>query len=253
MKRRKDEDSGSGTRVIDLRNALPTNIMWPSGPLQLTLCAGDGVQKYKDKMVTDIEWFSTRLEGHSRETKSTNVFCCSPDYNVPGLLENIQYLNTYPELKVLLVLCDTTNAEHLRKFAEIFGNKLTIINEDMACSGQALSPEILIRVLVPGGKYIIDDMTKIREYKEQTNDLIIEMQEYNKMVITKPISSLHSGNKVSIQSGNKGSLRGGRRSLQSGTLRGRERSSLKGTTSSLRRANSRRKKERLNKIELKIK
>ncbi len=240
MKRRKDEDSGSGTRVIDLRNALPTNIMWPSGPLRLTLCAGDGVQNHEGNMVTDIEWFSTRLKGHSRETKPTNVFCCSPDYNVPGLLENIQYLNTHTELKVLLVLCDTTNAEHLRKFAEIFENKLTIINEDMACYGQALSPEILIRVLVPGGKYIIDDMTKIREYrhKEQTNDLIIEMQEYNKMVITKPISSLQSGNKVS--------LRGGRRSLQSGTLRGRERSSL-------RRANSRRKKERLNKIELKIK
>ncbi len=201
MKRRKNEMSDIDTRdidtrdidkrVIDLRRAIPTYIPWPSGPLNLTLCAGDGVQNYEGRsgtdLTTDIEWFTQRYEGHFRETKPTNIFCCSPDYNEPGIEENKNYLHKNPGLDVLLVLCDTTNPVHLNLFAEMFKNKLTTINEDMACYGPALSPEILTRVLVSGGQYIIDDAMKIRGYKTKdlTNSLSITTPEFNKMVITK--------------------------------------------------------------------
>jgi hypothetical protein len=166
-------------RVIDLRKKIPDYIPWPSSggtegsttreqsslePIQLTLCAGDGLQNNNGKMVTDIEWFTTGIEGFFRELKPTNVFCCSPDYNPDGLQHNIEYLAQHKKLQVLLVLCDTTNPVHLERFKELFSNRITTIREDLSCYGPALSTDILQKVLVTGGQYIIDDHRKYNTY-----------------------------------------------------------------------------------------
>lgn len=173
-------------RVINLTKKIPDYIPWPSEPLQLTLCAGDGVQSHNDIMVTDIEWFTMGIEGYSRETKPTNVFCCSPDYNPSGLRHNMEYMEQHKELDILLVLCDTMNDTQLQKFSELFSNRIDTIREDMACYGPALSPEILQKVLVNGGKYILDDFRKIRTYpRNEDISITYDAPEYNKLIITK--------------------------------------------------------------------
>ncbi len=186
-------------RVIDLRKSIPDYIPWPSGgtegsttreqsslePIQLTLCAGDGLQRHNDAMVTDIEWFTTGIEGFSREHKPTNVFCCSPDYNVPGLQHNIEYMEQHNELEILLVLCDTTNPVHLERFKELFSNRITTIREDLSCYGPALSTEILQKVLVTGGQYILDDHRKYNTYPRTDSKFTYELKAPNKLIITK--------------------------------------------------------------------
>ncbi len=175
-------------RVIDLRVPLPRYIPWPSEPLHMTLCAGDGVQQGK----TDIEYFTTKgfPKSFNRENKSTNIFCCSPDYNKHGISENIKYLNDHPELKILLVLCDTTDPGHLEIFASehLFKNKLSVIQEDMACYGGALDYNILYDVLVPGGQYILDDAQRMRNYSDCDARFECDKQASNKLVITKKMT-----------------------------------------------------------------
>lgn len=193
MKRRKNDTeeqsveskrSEQDKRVIDLRVPLPRYIPWPSEPLHMTLCAGDGVQQGK----TDIEFFTSKIEGFNRENKSTNIFCCSPYYNERGISENIKYLNDHPELNILLVLCDTKILEHLEKFKRLFKNKLSVIQEDMACYGRALDYDILYDVLVPGGQYILDDAQRIRDYPECDARFECDKQSFNKLVITKKMT-----------------------------------------------------------------
>jgi hypothetical protein len=176
-------------RVIDLTKPLPSYIPWPSEPLHMTLCAGDGLQLHNGELKTDIEYFTKRIEGFNRETKSTNIFCCSPYYNPGGLLKNIEYLNEHRELKILLVLCDTTNKEHLDRFSSLFSNKLTVIQEDMACYGGALSYDILNHVLVPGGKYILDDAQKIHNYPNSDARFDYNKRSNIKLVITKKMTT----------------------------------------------------------------
>jgi hypothetical protein len=191
MSQKKDKQVIEDKRVIDLRNNnnIPY-IPWPSEPIQLTLCAGDGVQRYNDTPITDIQWFTTDIEGFSRQHKPTNVFCCSPDYNLDGLNKNIKYLEQHKNLKILLVLCDTTNPLHLQRFKELFKNRITTIREDMACYGQALSTEILQNVLVTGGQYIIDDHRKYNMYLEPSvartdEKFTYKLEAPNKLIITK--------------------------------------------------------------------
>ena len=198
MSQKRDNRVIEDKRVIDLRNEnkneegnnIQPYIPWPSEPIQLTLCAGDGVQRYNDTPITDIQWFTTDIEGFSREHKPTNVFCCSPDYNLDGLNKNIKYLEQHKNLKILLVLCDTTNPLHLQRFKELFRNRITTIREDMACYGPALSTEILQNVLVTGGQYIIDDHRKYSTYIEPSvprtdEKFTYELEAPNKLIITK--------------------------------------------------------------------
>ena len=172
-------------RVIDLRDSIPYYILWPPAPIQLTLCAGDGQQNYNDTMVTDIEWFTTGKKGFSRELKPTNVFCCSPDYNVPGLQSNIEYLEQHKNIKILLVLCDTNNPLHMQRFEELFRGRITTIHEDMSCYGPVLRTNILDKVLITGGQYIIDDHRKYKNYPRTDNKFTFELKEPNKLIITK--------------------------------------------------------------------
>ncbi len=149
------------SRIIDLRNNIDDiNVPWPDAPLCLTLCAGDGIQRG----ITDIEYFTTKLEGFGRETKPTNIFCCSPTYNPSGLSDNIEYMKANPELKILLVLCDTKDLVHISRFETLFENKLSMIHEDMACYGATLSADVLHNVLVPGGYYMLDDVRRYSAY-----------------------------------------------------------------------------------------
>lgn len=176
-------------RVIDLSNNdyNENNIPWPSESLHMTLCAGDGLQSHNGELKTDIEYFTKRIEGHNRQNKSTNIFCCAPEYNTIGLQKNIEYLTNHKELNILLVLCDTTNKEQLDRFSSLFANKLTVIQEDMACYGGALDYDILYNVLVPGGKYILDDAQRMRNYLECDARFEIKHDKPNKLIITKKI------------------------------------------------------------------
>jgi hypothetical protein len=179
-------------RVIDLRKKIDYNntniyIPWPSEPLHLTLCAGDGVQLYNGELLTDIEYFTRGIEGYDRNNKPTNIFCCAPDYNTGGLQKNIEYLTNHKDLNILLVLCDTTDNVQLGRFSSLFANKLTVIQEDLACYGNALSYNILNRVLVPGGQYKLDDAQKIHAYPECDNRFNC-VKKSNKLVITKNIT-----------------------------------------------------------------
>lgn len=170
-------------RIIDLRKNIPHYIPWPSSggtdgsleAIQLTLCAGDGLQNNNDKMVTDIEWFTKGIEGFSREHKPTNVFCCSPDYNVSGLQHNMEYMEQNTELKILLVLCDMNNTVHVERFKELFSNRVTTIREDLSCYGPALSTNILQKVLVTGGQYIMDDHRKYNMYPRTDGKFTYEL------------------------------------------------------------------------------
>lgn len=140
-------------------------------------------------MITDIEWFTKGIEGFSREHKPTNVFCCSPDYNVYGLRHNMEYMEQHEELNILLVLCDTNNLVHLERFKELFSNRIATIREDLSCHGPALSTEILHKVLVTGGQYIIDDHRKYNRYLEPSVPRTDEKFRYeladNQLIITK--------------------------------------------------------------------
>jgi hypothetical protein len=190
MSQKKDNRVIEDKRVIDLRNNIQPYIPWPSKPIQLTLCAGDGVQSHNGTPITDIQWFTTDIEGFSREHKPTNVFCCSPDYNVTGLNKNMEYLKNNKQLEILLVLCDTTNPLHLQRFKELFRGRITKMHEDMACYGPALSTEILEKVLVTGGQYIIDDHRKYSTYIEPSvprtdSKFTYELEAPNKLIITK--------------------------------------------------------------------
>ena len=218
-------------RVIDLRKSIPDYIPWPSGgtegsttreqsslePIQLTLCAGDGLQNNNDKMVTDIEWFTKKIKGFSREHKPTNVFCCSPDYNMPGLQHNMEYMKQHDELEILLVLCDTTNPVHLERFKELFSGRITTIREDMACYGPALSTEILQKVLVTGGQYIIDDHRKYNMYPRTDEKFTYQLEAPNKLIITK-ISSTEEP--LSSRATKKRQLAGTRRKKRKVNIKG---------------------------------
>lgn len=190
--RNPDESSHqTDSRIINLSNNSQEDqygISWPSGQLNLTLCAGDGIQYYSDigRNVCDIEAFTMRLSGYDREQKPTNIFCCSLTYNLNGLSQNIEYLHAHPELEILLVLCDTTDPTQLMRLRELFKGRLTLINEDQACYGDALGPDILFDMLQPEGKYILDSMQKIRTYvKDKTRFKYKFIRDSNKLIITK--------------------------------------------------------------------
>lgn len=178
-------------RVIDLRKEV-SYVPWPQSPLHMTLCAGDG----KQNNITDIEYFTQKYEGYSRETKHTNIFCCSPDYNISGIEDNKKYMKNNPDLDILLVLCDTKNTEQLNRFKTLFKNKLSVIQEDMACYGATLSPDILYDVLIPGGYYMLDDYQKMRNYiKNDTRFSYYELA-FNQLIITKLDTQMFGGKKT---------------------------------------------------------
>ena len=181
-------------RIIDLRRPIPEYVPWPDEPLQLTLCAGDGMQRANNKLITDIEYFTSGIEGYNREYKPTNIFCCSPTYNLSGIEKNIGYMADNKELKILLVLCDTTNDQQLKNFKLLFKNKLQVIQEDIACYGATLSNTILHDVLVPGGYYMLDDYQKKRGYVKDTARFSYSEPEFNKLIITKQLNNVEQSN-----------------------------------------------------------
>lgn len=195
MKRAKrtldDSSNLTDSRIINLSNDIyadQSGISWPSGELNMTLCAGDGIQYYSDigRHICDIEAFTTGLPGYDREHKPTNIFCCSPSYNSDGLHQNIAYLRAHPELEIVLVLCDTTDPTQLIRLRELFKGRLTRINEDQACYGDTIGSDILFDILQPGGKYILDSMQKIRNCVQDTVHFKYKfIRDSNKLIITK--------------------------------------------------------------------
>ena len=171
-------------RVIDLRKEV-NYVPWPQSLLHMTMCAGDG----KQNNITDIEYFTQKYEGYSRDTKHTNIFCCSPDYNSSGIEENKKYMKDHPDLDILLVLCDTKNTIQLDRFKTLFANKLSVIQEDLACYGATLTPDLLYDVLVPGGYYMLDDYQRIRNYMKNDTRFSYNEPSFNKLIITKLDSS----------------------------------------------------------------
>jgi len=55
------------------------NEMYALYQVNMTLCAGDGMQFGKingiERKITDIEWFTRNIIGHKRNEKKTYIFC----------------------------------------------------------------------------------------------------------------------------------------------------------------------------------
>jgi hypothetical protein len=104
---------------------------------------------------------------------------------VPGLKQNKEYLEQHKQLNILLVLCDTNNPLHMQRFEELFRGRITTIHEDMSCYGPVLRTNILDKVLITGGQYIIDDHRKYKDYPRTDEKFTYQLEAPNKLIITK--------------------------------------------------------------------
>jgi hypothetical protein len=153
-------------RIIDLDKpfselVLPLFLQSPGlSPINMTLCAGDGFQKE----MTDIEWFTTRREGHGRETKKTTIFMVAKNYSPRTLQENIKYLKRHPELKVVLLVFDDNTLKYKDNLVKLFPQMISNIYEDFACYGDKLDLKTLYEILKDKGTYTFNYPPKLTKW-----------------------------------------------------------------------------------------
>jgi hypothetical protein len=170
-------------RIIDLdldNPVLPDFFDDLEQPINMTMCAGDGVQNG----ITDIEWFVTKREGHDREKKPTTIFITTKNYN-PGLLEqNKQYLRSHPELQVILLVYDDKNPKWKEKLVRLFPLLINNIYEDNSCYGDKLDLKTLYEILREDGTYQMEHylptldsfMAELHFYKNYWEFFTINLQ-----------------------------------------------------------------------------
>jgi len=159
-------------RIIDLDKpfeeiTLPAFFHQLRQPINMTLCAGDGIQsKGNQSNITDIEWFTTGREGFDRETKPTTIFMVTKNYSPTGLELNKQYLRSHPELKVILLVYDDESTRYKENLVRLFPNLISNIYEDQSCYGDKLDLKTLYGILNDGGKYLFDYADKTIKFIE---------------------------------------------------------------------------------------
>lgn len=139
-------------RIIDLdldNPILPDFFNDLKQPINMTLCAGDGVQ---DK-ITDIEWFTTSRKGHNREKKPTTIFITTKNYAPDALEQNKQYLRSHTELQVILLVYNDKIPKWKENLINLFPESINNIYEDAACYGDKLDLKTLYKILREGGIY----------------------------------------------------------------------------------------------------
>lgn len=141
-------------RIIDLdldNPKLPEFFKDLERPINMTLCAGDGIQEG----ITDIEWYVTKKKGYSREKKDTTIFITTKNYNRKGLEENKKYLKENTDLKVILLIYDDTKPKWKKNLIKLLPNSIDNIYEDFACYGEILDLATLYGILRENGIYHI--------------------------------------------------------------------------------------------------
>ena len=143
-------------RIIDLdldNPKLPEFFKDLGHPINMTLCAGDGIQDG----ITNIEWFVTRKKGFSRENKPTTIFITTKNYSPKELEENKKYLKENKDLKVILLIYDHKKPKWKENLIKLLPNSIDNIYEDAAgCYGEILDLETLYRILRENGVYHIN-------------------------------------------------------------------------------------------------
>jgi hypothetical protein len=153
-----DEDN----RIIDLdldNPILPDFFRKLRDPINMTLCAGDGVEMTQDengvqKQMTNIEWFVTGHEGHDRENKPTTIFVTTKNWCKSSLEANKEYLRSRPDLQVILLVYDDKNPRRWKEnLVRLFPNLIDNIYEDVGCYCDALDLRTLNEILRENGTY----------------------------------------------------------------------------------------------------
>jgi len=150
-------------RIIDLDKPLdeiklPAFFSGLSSPINLTMCAGDGLQQG----ITDIEWFTTKKEGNSREKKPTTIFMVPTNYAPTILKLNIEYLMQNKHLKNILLVYDDIKYSYKEKYnykeklVQLFPNLIDNIFEDFSCYGGMLNITTLYGILKENGRYVFN-------------------------------------------------------------------------------------------------
>ena len=141
-------------RIIDLDlddPKLPEFFKDLEHPINMTLCAGDGIQDG----ITNIEWFVTKKEGFSRENKPTTIFITTKNYEPRGLEENKKYLKENKDLKVILLIYDHKKPKWKTNLIKLLPNSIDNIYEDKYCYGEILDLATLYEILKENGIYHI--------------------------------------------------------------------------------------------------
>jgi len=192
-------------RIIFLDNDTTNAILPPSFrktriTLNMTLCAGDGVQFNGNNEVTDIEWFTRRIEGYGRNEKPTHIFCTTVNYNEEGLKKNIAYLESKPSLDILLLLYDDTNDAYLDALVRLFTNKINNIFEDFCCYCKKLNLYVLYNILKHNGTYKFDGVGQAIKLKNDWIDnyfsLYQEYTQYFTIDLKKNIITKNNGDEI---------------------------------------------------------
>ena len=173
-------------RIIDLdldNPILPDFFKNLKQPINMTLCAGDGLQFNLMKgelqtKITDIEWYTTSRQGFRREDKPTTIFITAKNY-APGELEqNKQYLRSHPELEVILLVYNDVYNDKIPKWKEnlinLFPESINNIYEDVGCYGDKLDLKTLSIILREGGIYHMEN------YSPRVKKFIKELHDYYK-------------------------------------------------------------------------
>ena len=158
-------------RIIDLDldiSSLPDFFYELEQPINMTLCAGDGVQNG----TSDIEWFVTKREGNDREKKPTTIFITTKNYQPRGLEQNKQYLRSHPELQTILLVYDDKNPKWKENLVRLFPTLIKNIYEDRACYGDKLDLKTLYEILREGGIY------QMERYSPKVNLFMKELHSY---------------------------------------------------------------------------
>ena len=146
-------------RIIDLdldNPKLPEFFKDLERPINMTLCAGDGIQDG----ITNIEWYVTKKEGYSRENKPTTIFITTKNYAPEGLKENKKYLEENKHLKKILLIYDDTKPKWKTNLIKLLPNSIDNIYEDYACYGEILDLATLYGILRENGIYHISHTFK---------------------------------------------------------------------------------------------
>ena len=78
------------------------------------------------------------------------------NYDSNGIQENITYLTSHPELKVILLLYDDKSPKYKDTLCKLFKNSIENIFLDDACWAEILDLKTLYEILVEGGIYKLD-------------------------------------------------------------------------------------------------
>ena len=193
----------SDDRILDFRNetqTIPQDFIDNIIIRKVLLACGDGYLQPRFgipndvKQILDLEAYTnaknyvdlSTLKDDDYDKKyfrNYNIFCCSYNYNEKGLLKNIEYLKSHPELNILLCLFDIYNETELARFSELFQDSIRMIDTDDIRI--YIPSNIALNILTENGVcYSCALYANKQEYKT-VNFIMLSDRKYAKVVIPK--------------------------------------------------------------------